>query len=82
LLREPVADAVGDGGFAEAAGAADADRVGGGEFGSGVVATELVAGVPTGDAGSPRGEMAGPADRVAADAGDEVDAEPEAGAGV
>jgi hypothetical protein len=80
LLVEPVADAVGDGGFAEGAGAVDADRVGGGEFGGGIVATELVAGVPTG--GSTRGELAGPADRVTADAGDEVGAGPEPGAGV
>ena len=82
FLAEPVADAVGDAGLAEGAGAADADRVGGAEFGSGVVATEFVAGVPAGDAGPPISELAGPAVRVAADAGDEVGAGPEDGAGV
>jgi hypothetical protein len=82
LRAEPVAAAIGDAGFAEGAGAADADRLRAAEFGSGVVATEFVAGVPAGDAGPPLGELAGPAVRVAADAGDEVGAGPEDGAGV
>jgi hypothetical protein len=82
LLAEPAADAVGVAGFAAGLGAAGADRVGGAEFGSGVVATEFVAGVPAGDAGPPLSELAGPAVRVDVDAGDEVGAGPEDGAGV
>jgi hypothetical protein len=82
LLAEPAADAVGDGGFAAGLGAAGADRVGGAEVGSGEVAAEFVAGIPAGDAGPPRSELAGAAVRVAADAGDEVGAGPEGGAGV